>query len=307
MRTDMYKVIVERPRHWKERETLALRLRNDFDGPMRLGMRAGYGRPVLNENLTPLRRYLHAQLGRPWNKVFGEICAGIDRRNTVQQHIHQHIRDFIAVDVGVREGRLVDLAPRWVIRGLPGISQELYVDPRSGLIRLNRHYRSWRQGAAESRKREAAEIATRRRVVDDRTLLLLLNDLWFRVVVDVLPKERIVEHITDGKSCRRVIAPPRFDVVLRRHISRTTSAEAQQCERLYGSRELYAVSKRQLSSREIKTHHLRQCRVQVNEAKTCSIPPIVKGRGSRIFSKPGRMRCADMIFPPSLLITSPTW
>jgi len=41
------------------------------------------------------------QLGRPWNKVFSEICAGIDRRNTVQQHIHQHIRDFIAIEVGV--------------------------------------------------------------------------------------------------------------------------------------------------------------------------------------------------------------
>ena len=58
---------------------------------MRLGMRAGYGYRGLNENLAPLRRYLHAQIGRPWNKVFSEICAGIDRRNTVQQHIHQHI------------------------------------------------------------------------------------------------------------------------------------------------------------------------------------------------------------------------
>ena len=55
----------------------------------------------------------HAQIGRPWNKVFSEICAGIDRRNTVQQHIHQHIRDFIAIDVGVRNGRLVDLAADW--------------------------------------------------------------------------------------------------------------------------------------------------------------------------------------------------
>ena len=109
MREDMYKVIVERPRRGKEGDALAARLRNDFDGPMRLGMRAGYGYRSLNENLAPLRRYLHAQIGRPWNKVFSEICAGIDRRNTVQQHIHQHIRDFIAIDVDVREGRLVDL------------------------------------------------------------------------------------------------------------------------------------------------------------------------------------------------------
>jgi hypothetical protein len=110
MREDMYKVIVERPRRGKYGYAGAARLRNDIDGPMRLGMRAGYGYRALNENLAPLRRFLHAQIGRPWNKVFSEICAGIDRRNTVQQHIHQHISDFTAIDVDVRNGRLVDLA-----------------------------------------------------------------------------------------------------------------------------------------------------------------------------------------------------
>jgi len=139
MREDMYKVIVERPRRGKDGDAAAARRRNDFDGPMRLGMRAGYGYRSLNENLAPLRRYLRAQLGRPWNKVFSEICAGIDRRNTVQQHIHQHIRDFIAIEVGVRNGRLVDLAGGWGFLRADGISQELYVDPRSGLIRLNKH------------------------------------------------------------------------------------------------------------------------------------------------------------------------
>ena len=125
MREDMYKVIVERPRRGKEGDATAARLREDFDGPMRLGMRAGYGYRSLNENLAPLRRYLHAQIGRPWDKVFSEICAGIDRRNTVQQHIHQHIRDFIAIDVDVREGQLIDLATRWGFRG------RLRIIPRS--------------------------------------------------------------------------------------------------------------------------------------------------------------------------------
>jgi hypothetical protein len=75
MREDMYKVIVERPRRGKEGDATAARLREDFDGPMRLGMRAGYGYRSLNENLAPLRRYLHAQIGRPWDKVFSEICG----------------------------------------------------------------------------------------------------------------------------------------------------------------------------------------------------------------------------------------
>jgi hypothetical protein len=258
MREDMYKVIVERPRRGKEGDAIAARLRKDLDGPMRLGTRAGYGYRSLNENLAPLRRYLQAQIGRPWNKVFSEICAGIDRRNTVQQHIHQHIRDFIAVDVDICEGRLVDLSARCgFLRRDSAISQELYVDPHTGLIRPNKGYRSWRHGAAERHRREQAEIATRRRTVDEHTFLLLLDDVWFRVEVDVLPKEGFAENIIDSRPHKRVIAEPRFDVVLRRPISRAMRSDLQQCKHLYGADDLYAVSKRQLSTREIKAHRLR--------------------------------------------------
>ncbi|HEY1314139.1 MAG TPA: hypothetical protein VGE92_09680 [Steroidobacteraceae bacterium] len=258
MRAGMYKVIVERPRRGKEGDAFAARLRNDFDGPTRLGMRAGYGCRSLNENLAPLRRYLHAQTGRPWNKVFSEICAGIDRRNTVQQHIHQHIHDFIATDVDVREGQLVDIAPRSGIFGLgTGISQELYVDPRTGLIRLNSNYHPWRHQLAERRRRDLAEISMRRRAVDERTLILLLSGVWFCVEVDVLPKEHIVESVIDGKPQRRTTAESSYDVVLRRKISRAILADRRQCEHLYGSSDLHAVSKRQISKREIRMHRLR--------------------------------------------------
>jgi hypothetical protein len=258
MREDMYKVIVERPRRGKEGDAFAARLRNDFDGPTRLGMRAGYGFRSLNENLAPLLRYLHAQIGRPWNKVFSEICAGIDRRNTVQQHIHQHIRDVIAIEVDVREGQLVDIAPRWrMFEPESGMSQELYVDPRTGLIRLNCNYRIWGHPLAERRMRDLAEIAMRRRVVDERTLLLKLNGLWFRVEVDVRPKERIVETVVNGKPHRRTTSESSYDVVQRRRISRAISADHRQCEHLYGSGDLYAVSRRQSSEREIRMHRLR--------------------------------------------------
>ncbi|HUN26390.1 MAG TPA: hypothetical protein VMU67_08785 [Steroidobacteraceae bacterium] len=261
MREDMYKVIVERPRRGKQRDALAARLRNDLNGPARLGARAGYGYRDLNENLAPLRRYLHTQIGRPWNRVFSEICASIDRRNTVQQHIHQHISDFIAIDVGVRDGRLVGLANRWAfLRSSSGIYQELYVDPRTGLIRLNKSYRSWRHGAAERRRREQAEVTARRRTVNERTFLLLLDEVWFRVEVDVLPRVRRVENVVDGKPRQQVIAESRYDVVLRRNISRAMSAELQHCKHLYGSSDLYAVSKRQISTREIKAHKLREGR-----------------------------------------------
>jgi hypothetical protein len=47
-----------------------------------------------------------------------------------------------------------------------------------------------------------------------------------------------------------------YDVVLRRNISRATAADLQACNHLYGSRHLYAVGKRQISTREIKAFGL---------------------------------------------------
>jgi hypothetical protein len=243
MREDMYKVIVERPRRGKEGDATAARLRKDFNGPTRLGMRAGYGYRSLNENLAPLRRYLRAQMGRPWNKVFSEICAG---------------RDFIAIDVDVRGGQLIDLTARWGFRGSgSGLSQALYVDPRTGLIRPNKNYRPWRRSIAEHRRRKEIEVAARRRKVDERTYLLLLNEIWFGVELDVLPDERLVDRVIDGKLHKQLTAESRYDVVLGKNVSRTMQAESRQREYLYGSSDLYAVSKRQISTREIKAHRLR--------------------------------------------------
>ena len=262
MRKDMYKVIVERPRAWKGGYAQAARLRDDHDGPERLGMRAGYGYRDLNENLAPLCRYLLAQVGRPWDKVFSEICTGIDRRNTVQQHIHQHIDDFIAIRVGIREGELIDLGGRrWLRPDFTGIQQQLFVDPRSGLIRVNKKYRDWRSLRSRSAVRmeqEQAELNARRRVLDDRTVLLRLDELWFEVKLAELPARQEVVSIVSGRRRTKVSVRSRYDVVLRRETSRSQYDDSQERKRVYGSSDLYAVSKRQLSKREIKAHGLRE-------------------------------------------------
>jgi hypothetical protein len=235
MRSDMYKVIVERPRSGKRTRPTALRLRNDLDGPMRLGMRAGYGYLDLNENLQPLRRYLRAQIGRPWDKVYSEICARIDRRNTVQQHIHQHIDDFIAIRVREKDGKLMAAGlgdPRELY------CQEMYVDPRTGIIREHRQGRRW-LSAAEWRKQRGEEIAARRRVVNERTLLLRIDGIWYRVEIAPLP---------DVLTCRQGEIP--FDAVLKRPLNHP-HREADRLEYLYGSAKVYGVSKRQVGRREL--------------------------------------------------------
>ena len=242
MRSDMFKVIVERPRKWKDPKNRAERRRNDFDGPCFLGMRAGLGRPALNENLNPLKRYLHAQVGRPWNKVFAEIAARIDRRNTVQQHVYQHIDDYIAVQVAWRSGDLVDLKQPWPSyrTGRPELLQPLYVDPRSGLIRPNKRYRTWSAEWRAWKKATDEANLRQRRQLDASTLLMRLEDEWYEVRVASYPWDDSVTV---------------FDVVLKCELhSRDPCMDER--KKLYGGWDTYAVSKRQLSRREIERYEL---------------------------------------------------
>jgi len=256
MREDMYKVIVERPRGGKGDGAHATRRRNDPDGPQQLGMRAGYGPVRLNENLSPLRRFLWAQVGRPWNKVYGEIASGIDGRNTVQQHIYQHLDDFIATRVEVRGSRIIDLRQRWFYPTYSEIRQELYVDPRSGLIRRNKAFRSWNEIAAARRAAAKKEIEARRRVIDEHTQLHLLRGEWFEVQLVPLPDVRVIEVNVNGRWMRKRVADARFDIVLKRATSRIQHHDAEEREALYGSATVYAAAKRQLSRREKKAHGL---------------------------------------------------
>ena len=251
MRTDMFKVIVERPRGYKGSESRADRRRDDFEGPHRLGMRAGYGYRALNENLRPLQRYLRSQVGRPWNKVYSEIARTIDRRNTVQQHVYQHIEDFVAVKVAWKDGNLVDLD---AYGGIKDLSQELYVDPRTGLLRINKHYRSWRQRNRADARANAAETNARRRIIDDVTQLHLIDGEWYEIRFAPLPPGEWKNVVVRGRTVYKYVAEARYDVVRK---CMTSDGEGRdQRASLYGVRLLYATTKRQLSHREKKSYGL---------------------------------------------------
>jgi hypothetical protein len=126
MREDMARVIVERPRI-KPFNTRKGRVQPLEDLPQHEGMRRTQAmrgdRKQLNENLNPFRRYLESQVGRPWSKVYSEISAHLRVDSAVQQHVRDHLRDFVAVK------------PRRMNRyGRKIWWQRLYVDPVNGLL-----------------------------------------------------------------------------------------------------------------------------------------------------------------------------
>ena len=167
MRPDMFKVIVERPRLgcWT---VPAPRPRAPFDDlPSKEGIRRCHAlrgeTKTLNENLAPLRRYLKRNVGRPWDKVYSEICDGLKGRSTVKQHVRDHVPDFVSTRayhdesgrLWVHEDRFDRPTTEWYT--------PFFVDPRTGVLRRSESVKDWvppRVRYAEYRRRNQSTDRT---------------------------------------------------------------------------------------------------------------------------------------------------
>jgi hypothetical protein len=191
MRKDMAKVIVERPRRGVRSAPLRkpgrTRVVTDDDGePLRVRepVRAKPEKTkALNENLSPLKRYLAGNVGRPWNKVYSEISEHLRPTSTVQQHVRDHIEDFVATKTRMKNGVVVT-ARRF--GGEEPVEQGFtlyYVHPRTGLLLRNKNYKRWNARWRAARLAGEAERATRMRVIDAKTELHRFDDVWWEVKV----------------------------------------------------------------------------------------------------------------------------
>lgn len=136
MRPDMHKVIVERPRT-VDRSERSSKERLDLESAPKVeSMRRHRHDKSLNENLAPLRRFLHKNAGRSWNKVRSEMSKVLRLTSAVQAHVLQHVEDYVE-----EHPIMVDGAPHRV--GYGGIHplfnarrKMLYVCPRTGLLKF---------------------------------------------------------------------------------------------------------------------------------------------------------------------------
>ena len=267
MRKDMFKVIVERPRpgsrvRWSSGYR---RLLDSEDMPPKVGMRHGRGPVCLNENLGPLRRFLVRQAGRPWNDVFSEICRTIDNRSTVKQHVRSHIEGIVAVRTKIVDGMTYAMTrfelPRARFVPLRESRYELYVDSQTGVLMRNLEPITWRQKLRAVEKRSRAELDKRMRILSPQEELHRLGGMWFLVRLEPVPAMRIeVKHV--GGERRHVkVLDSRWDCLLKGYVQGRTYPAWPPLEiekgYPYRYRGMYAVSKRQLSSREVRRYRLR--------------------------------------------------
>lgn len=278
MRKDMPRVIVTRPRIVdsfcrKGRATPFEEL------PTKLGMRRSVqergGYKMLNEHLAPLRRYLESQVGQPWDKVFSEIASVLRVDSVVQQHVRDHIEDFVETrprpsvkTTYLLDGSTVKRQTLWY--------QPLYVDLRDGILK-----RTIDHPEAKRRRRQKAERLMRKDPVDRVELaedrqLRRIEGIWYMVTLSPLPepKYRVVPiirrislkgHPRRGRTVdieiveRHLLTPPVIDAVTGASmlVGPTIDNERERAayRRQYPDRR-YAVAKRQLSKSEMRYHGL---------------------------------------------------
>lgn len=139
----MSKVIVERPRIGHSQRYAKpgrSRVVTDDDGaPLRVRepARNAARTKAFNENLAPLRRYIDRQVGRPWNKVYSDIAAHLSPASTVQQHVRDHIEDYVAVRTLMVEGRVHALPRFGGPQPLENLWIPYFVHPKTGLLKRN--------------------------------------------------------------------------------------------------------------------------------------------------------------------------
>jgi hypothetical protein len=247
MRDDMSKVLVESPRSGRAyarlMEGTRRRQRNRLDpdgegGRNHSGMQRD-GNKHFGEHLGPLFRYLRQQVDRPWAKVYGELCAQLDRRNVVQAHIFQHIGQEVELDTVWQDDQV------WVRgwRGLRPLSESraaMYVHPLTGILLPNRA-----RIVAAQRRRQAREHQRNAQPLNRRTGLpgMATDTQWHRL--DGIWYELQLGVLADGSKA--------YDVVLKREVSLRDSSLLRDT---YGCATRYATTKRQLGHKALRQHGL---------------------------------------------------
>lgn len=224
MREDMAKVIVERPR-WgggiktpKGSRRVLQRIPLD-ELPARIGMGKIWRKcsKSLNENLAPLRRFLASKVGQPWNDVNSELRERIHVKSAVQLHIWQHVEGYVCLHPLEVEGQ-------WTNERGYAMREPFFVNPRTGLLcRTERYGKHWR-GEVKSSKYVIR--------IDDLNQYRKINGIWYELQLQLLPWNRAgLRDVVFNEPCIKI----------------------ERCLQRFYHGPYYAVSKRQLNTKEIRT------------------------------------------------------
>jgi hypothetical protein len=198
--------------------------RHSEDALEREPMSRGRGTKSLSENFGPLKRYLRSQ-------VYAEISAHLRPTSAVQQHVRDHLEDFVLLHVWRDADGLVGQAGCRLLRLNEAFAHaQFYVDPRSGLLRACKQKRARRRRQVDPDLRWDGAWRQLRRI----------DGLWYAFELAAIPRDP-----SEQARAR--------DALLGKSVSQLLEPEARAALRQeYGRAGVFAARKRQLSKRELR-------------------------------------------------------
>jgi len=219
-------------------------------GPVRESMRKPYRRnwrgKEMRLKLAPLRRFVEAQVGRPWDTVYSEICARV--RGLMAPQILEYVSDRVATNTELLNGEVVERSSWWGVREVAGY-YDLYVHPVSRLLCRVPATTSRSAARQARRERERAKVLAVRRDLPDGSQAHRVKGIWYMVRLEPLPRPETLVPVRDEAGV--IIYPVReYDALLGCHLSDAGWLRRELRER-YGKAGVYGASKRQLSHKEL--------------------------------------------------------
>ena len=214
MRSDMSKVVIERPRSGhslpsvKTGRTIHRYDENDEyeDLPKRekysMNRQAkGINSKGFSDFLNPLERFFRSNVGRPWDKVHSEMCEHLDFRSTMMQHVFQHVERMVEQHCHIGDDGKVYPNTHW--RANEPVTG-LYVHPRTRLL-------CWKESGyiterRKIRKAKAKEVLTRIAISGNQHYLKC-KGIWYIAELERYepkqksPNEKVVKEIYEEGYC----------------------------------------------------------------------------------------------------------
>jgi hypothetical protein len=201
MRADMKEVIVDTGRVGGFPPTRRrIDVRDEDEPPVRRErMRIVKEGKAQRDRLAPLKRFLGAQVGRPWTKVWSEICAAADARTVLGFHLRTHAKGYVDVRCTLdRDGVVWRSAGRY---------RPFWVDPRNGLLR--------REPPRRHLRRPPDAAAVNRLAMPDGREYERISGQWYEVCT--VMREAYVRRFT--KDWGVALIPKRQTVLVKRQLS----------------------------------------------------------------------------------------
>ena len=226
-------IVIERPRHgWRISLKKVGGYRKRLDRLTQIATEDGFLKPYLikpshrtkglSDYLSPLRRYLRSQVGKPWNEVYSQLCQKLDTSTMTGQHVLDHLWHYVE-----RHAELIDGIPYhrscghyWrSCRLSQHYGDQFYVHPETGILCDAKAV-----VPKSAPKKEPQDVIP----IDQYHQYHKIDEIWYVITFEPFPTSSTVFDVLE----RSLITPERK-----------------------GYRKLYAAKKQQCGKREIKLIH----------------------------------------------------